>query len=269
MLDSLGYFSPVPVEPKPPQLIQVSWHCGRDLIAGIVITEEPADMKELTAAFQSEVFHPMATLVVPGFFAISAGAVAVWQRFPIIPTWAEQHSGVATTTAVLIVLTCGLVTEDVGARFEDFFDKQLKKKPGFERHHEEWFEYLRIAFDKEPVGHRYLKKLVLRLKFELGMTVAAVPFAGGALCLQAPWAWRIGIFGFALIAFAFFCSEAKSSNKLLSELRRELLKRDWNPSSTASQQNQQPGRLHRSGTRPSGNRPHGRVKVHPATAIES
>lgn len=227
-------------------------------------------MKELTSAFQSEVFHPIATLVVPGFFAISTAAVAVWERFPIIPKWAEQHSGVATTAALLIVLTCGLVTEDLGAHLENFFDKQLKKKAGYERHHEEWFEYLRIAFDKEPVGHRYLKKLVLRLKFELGMTVASVAFAGGALYLQALWRWRIGIFCFALIAFAFFWSEAKSSNKLLSELRRELLKKDWNPSSTASQLNQQPGRLHRGGTRSSRNRPHRRVKaVHPSTAIES
>ena len=227
-------------------------------------------MKELTSAFQSEVFHPIATLVVPGFFAISTTAVAVWERFPIIPKWAEQHSGVATTTAILIVLTCGLVAEDLGARLEQVFDQRLKKTAGYERHFEEWFDYLRIAFDKEPVGHRYLKKLVLRLKFELGMTVASVAFAGGALCLQAPWPWRIVIFCFALIPFAFFWWEAKSSNKLLSELRRELLKIDWNPSSTASQLNQQPGRLHRGGIRTSRNRPHGRVKAaHPSAAIES
>ena len=186
-------------------------------------------MKELTAAFQSEVFHPIATLVVPGFFAISTAAVAVWQRFPIIAKWAEQHSGVATTTAILIVLTCGLVSEDLGARLEQFFDQRLKHEAGYEKHYEEWFKYLRIAFDKEPVGHRYLKTLVLRLKFELGMTIASVPFAIGALCLQAPCRWRIGIFCFAIIAFAFFWLEAKSSNKALSELRRELLKTDWNP----------------------------------------
>jgi hypothetical protein len=62
--------------------IQGSWHCGGDLLAGIVINEEPADMKEMTTALKSEVFHPIATLVVPGFSAISAGAVAVWQAIP-------------------------------------------------------------------------------------------------------------------------------------------------------------------------------------------
>ena len=196
---------------------------------GKQIRIQSADMNELTAAFQSEVFRPIVTLVVPGFFAISTLAVAVWQRFPNIPKLAEQHSGVATTTALLIVLTCGLVTEDLGARLEEDFDKKLLKKAGYENHLEEWYEYLRITFDKEPVGHRYLRTLVLRLKFELGMIIASAPFAGGALYLQAPCGWRIGIFCFALVVFAYFWTEAKSSNKALSELRRELLKNDWNP----------------------------------------
>jgi hypothetical protein len=227
-------------------------------------------MKELTAAFQSEVFHPIATLVVPGFFGLSASAVAVWQRFPIIPKWAEQHSGVATTTAILMVLTSGLVTEDLGARLEDFFDKQLTKRAGYEKHHEEWFDYLRIAFDREPVGHRYLKKLVLRLKFELGMTIASILFAVGIVCIQAPYGLRREIFWSAIFASAYFCMEAKSSNKALSKLRRELLKKDWNSNSTAPQQNQRPDLIHSRVPRPSGNRPHGRVKaVHRSTAIES
>lgn len=195
---------------------------------GDLIHIQSADMKELTAAFQSEVFRPIVTLVVPGFFAMSTLVVAVWQRFPIISKLVEQHSGVATTTALLIVLTCGLVTEDLGARVEQFFDQRLTKETGYEKHTEEWFEYLRIAFDREPVGHRYLRTLVLRLKFELGMMISSAPFAVGALYLQAPWRWRIGIFCFALVALAYFRAEAKSSNKQLSTLRRELLKNDWN-----------------------------------------
>jgi hypothetical protein len=186
-------------------------------------------MKELTAAFQSEVFRPIVMLVVPGFFAVSTCAVAVCQRFPTVQRLAEQHAGLATTTAVLVVLTLGLVTEDLGARLEQYFENLLKKEAGYEKHYEEWYEYLRIAFDREPVGHRYLRTLVLRLKFELGMVVASVPFAVGALCLQAPCRWRIGTLCFALAALAYFWVEAKSSNKELSKLRRELLKSDWKP----------------------------------------
>lgn len=185
-------------------------------------------MKEVTAAFQSEVFHPIATLVVPGFFSLSTIAVAVWQRHPDIQKMAETHPGLATTVAILVVLTCGLTTEDLGARLEERFDKWLKKKPGYEQHREEWYAYLRIAFEKEPVGHRYLKTLVLRLKFELGMAIASMVSAGGALYLQMPWLPRLMIAGIALLAFVFFAYEAKCSNQTLSELRRELLKKNWN-----------------------------------------
>jgi hypothetical protein len=184
-------------------------------------------MKELTAAFQSEVFRPVATLVVPGFVSISTFSFAVWQWFPGAQRLADQHPSLATTTAILIVLTCGLVTEDVGARIEEFFDKRLSKKEGYEQHFEEWFRYLRIAFEREPVGHRYLRTLVLRLKFELGMTVALLPCALGALFLRWPCLWRWGIFAFAIIALAGFCLEAKASNKTLSDLRRHLLQKDW------------------------------------------
>ena len=185
-------------------------------------------MKEITAAFQSEVFHPIATLVVPGFFSLSTLSTAIWQRHPVIQKMAEAHPGLATIVAVIVVLASGLTTEDLGARLEHYFDQHLKKKPGYERHYEEWFDYLRIAFEKEPVGHRYLKTLVLRLKFELGMAIASLFSATGALLLQTPWFWRCAICGGALLSCLFFAHEAKSSNKTLSELRRELLRKNWN-----------------------------------------
>jgi hypothetical protein len=95
----------------------------------------------VTAVFQSEVFRPIVTLVVPGFFAISTFAIG----------------------------------------------------GGSERHREDGFDYLRLAFDEEPVGQRYIRTLVLRLKFELGMTVASAPFAIRARYLTACWLWRIVI----------------------------------------------------------------------------
>ena len=82
-------------------------------------------MKEVTAAFQSEVFHPIATLIVPGFFTLSTVSIAIWQRHPAIQKLAEAHPGLATTVAVLVVLAFGLITEDLGARLEQYFDKRL------------------------------------------------------------------------------------------------------------------------------------------------
>lgn len=195
-------------------------------------------MKEFTAAFQSEVFRPIVTLVVPGFFAVSTPAAVVWTRSPELRTFASQHSGLATTATLLVVLTCGLIIEDLGARLEKRFDLRLQRTPGFENHTEEWYSYLRIAFDKEPVGHRYLRTLVLRLKFELGMAFATLPFAAGAFWLQFPLKLRLMVAGIALFACWYFQHEARSSNRALSELRREMLKKSWDGSVIADDSRQ-------------------------------
>jgi hypothetical protein len=131
---------------------------------------------------------------------------------------------------LLVIVTCGLITEDVGSRIESLLDRRLAKIPGFERHREDWFDYLRLAFKVEPVGHRYLRTLVLRLKFELGMAVASLPCAVGAFWLNCSVPWRTGIFALAVGAGLYFFAEAKSSNRALSELRREILEKDWSNS---------------------------------------
>lgn len=184
-------------------------------------------MNDLTAAFHSEVFRPIATVVVPGFAATSTISIALWQSFPPLQKLINDHPGTAATMMLLIVITLGLVAEDLGATLETCFDKKLKRVDGFEKHDEEWFEYLRLAFDKEPVGHRYLRTLVLRMKFELGMTIASVPVAFGGFWVHTSWHCRILIFLAALIAGLYFYHEAKSSNRSLSLLRREMLKRSW------------------------------------------
>ena len=184
-------------------------------------------MKELTATFQSEVFRPIVTLVIPGFYASATLSVASLQRFVKLRELIDSYPSASATVFLLGVITLGLILEEIGARIELYFDECLSKSPSFERHFDEWYEYLRLAFVAEPVGHRYLRTLVLRLKFELGMTVATVPFAAGAMFLKAPWIWRIVICAGALLLGTYLCFEAKHSDKGLSEVRRELLKRNW------------------------------------------
>lgn len=182
-------------------------------------------MNNLTAVFQSEIFRPVVSLVVPGFYRISTLSIAVWQRHPYFQGIVERNPGLATAVALLIALTWGLVAEDLGARIERHLDEKLKTEPGYQNHYGEWFEYLRIAFDKEPVGHHYLRTLVLRLKFELGMAVSSVPFLIFAFFLRVPCAWRIGFTFMPVVLAIYFLCEAKCSNKALSKLRREMLKR--------------------------------------------
>jgi hypothetical protein len=184
-------------------------------------------VKELTATFHSEVFRPIVTIVVPGFYATATISVAMLERFKRLGDLLDKYPGVATVAFLLVVLAVGLIMEEFGARIESHFDDHLKRRTGYERHLEEWFDYLRLAFEREPVGHRYLRTLVLRLKFELGMVAGTVPFALGALGLTIPLTLRLLTLACGLLLGTFLCIEAESSNRKLSELRREMLKKEW------------------------------------------
>ena len=182
-------------------------------------------MKEIFSAFGSEVFRPLATILVPGALAISSWFVVLVLRFQALQKLiAENH----TETAIILALACisaGLLLEDIGARVESkIFDPLLKKKTGFAGHSEEWNRYLRLAFKTEPVGQRYLRSIMLRFKFETG--------AGFALLLAGVGLFHTGIaFSTALLGFlgccgvaAYLLYEARCSHQLLSETRREILK---------------------------------------------
>ncbi|MFZ0661514.1 MAG: hypothetical protein WAM66_02380 [Acidobacteriaceae bacterium] len=188
-------------------------------------------MKELTAIFQSEIFRPLVTLVLPGCAAISTGSIALENHFPKLGNLVVTYAWPSAAIILLVVIALGLIAEDLGARLERSFDLKLAKEDGYQQHMQEWRDYLRLAFAREPVGHGYLKTLVLRLKFELGMAVASIAAALGAWGIHTACVWRAGIFVAALAVGCYFRFEAKCSVKGLSDLRRELLKKTRNEDS--------------------------------------
>ena len=49
---------------------------------------------------------------------------------------------------------------------------------------ERWYQYLKIAWIREPIGQRYLRKILTTFKFELNLLVATVPTMLGTLALH-------------------------------------------------------------------------------------
>jgi hypothetical protein len=64
------------------------------------------------------------------------------------------------------------------------------------------------------------------------MAVASAPFAMGALYLKTCWLWRMAIFLVTALVCAYFSHEGRCSSKTLSEVRRELLKKNWDSQHT-------------------------------------
>jgi hypothetical protein len=177
-------------------------------------------MKEFFAAFG---FRPLATLVLPGLIALTPVAVAIiWSLAPM-RLFVQANQGVTIGTIIALGIFCGLVLEDIGARIEDWLFRR-RFRDDKEARDKDWYDYLRLASNVEPVGLRYISTLVLRLKFELG-SCSATPFAMlGVWFWPITWFWRALASGIILALGVYLFIEADASVGTLADVRREMLK---------------------------------------------
>jgi len=100
-------------------------------------------MKEIFSAFGSEIFRPLATIVIPGAMAISTWFIVLLQRFPSFRNLVETNHTETTLLLVLASIASGLFVEDIGSRIESrVLDKKLIAKTGFSQHDADWDRYL-------------------------------------------------------------------------------------------------------------------------------
>lgn len=142
-------------------------------------------MPNFFSAFTSEVFRPLVTLLIPGAIAVSTWFVGLLWHFAALRTLVRDNHTEVAFVLLLAMIFAGLVVEDIGARFESFLDSRRDAQDG--KHLDNWYAYLRTAFKADPIGRRYLRTLVLRLKFELGIAFAMISAGLGLL-----WLWYMG-----------------------------------------------------------------------------
>lgn len=143
-------------------------------------------MPNFFSAFTSEVFRPIVTLLIPGAIAVSSWFVGLLWCFPDFRILVHNNHTEVGLVLVAGMTFAGLVLEDMGARMETWFDSW--KEQADEKHRDCWYAYLRTAFKADPIGRRYLRTLVLRLKFELGTGFAMLSAGIGIL-----WLWNMGL----------------------------------------------------------------------------
>jgi hypothetical protein len=183
-------------------------------------------MKELFSAFSAAVFYPLVALVLPGLTAISGWYVLLAQGTVVKGVVTRNHTETAFVLMLLAIFV-GTVIDDLGMRIET-----LWLDPGRERrtngdHSAEWWAYLRKPFAIEPSGRRHLRRLVARLKFELGVPI------GFAITLPSLWinstvpyrsAFIVSLLGMCLSLYLLW--ESTATHDILGRLRHELLKEE-------------------------------------------
>lgn len=181
-------------------------------------------MPNFFSAFTTDVFRPIATILIPGAIAISTWFIGLVWHFGTIRDLTSKH----TETSLVLLLAMifgGLVVEDLGSTYECQLDDIAKHKT-HGKHEEEWDRYLRLVFKDSPVGRRYLGTLVLRLKFELGIAFSMLSAALGLLWLLYLGLNEMIFVWTSLTCIGFFVwglREARKTHDLLAKTRHNLL----------------------------------------------
>ena len=183
---------------------------------------------DITSAFRTEIFRPLMILVAPGATAIAPYALILRHEAPVISGFLERHSLVGFAVLSIATMAAGFVLEDLGSRLGIWWDDRLKRRdPEFGP---TWDKYLTLAFSPEPVGQRYIRGLLLRMKFETHFALALLISLAGWLWLESihtHWTF-VGLVLFVIghvILSAYLLFEAHSAVPVLHNVRAQLVNR--------------------------------------------
>ena len=164
------------------------------------------------------------TILIPGLIAIAPWLLVVVQH-----TEATLGFGRYPTLANALVFTsaavAGSLFETAGTFREVAWDKEREAEFAVQ---ENWYTYLARTFDKEPVGYRYISRLVTTMYFELSMSLAVPLFFFGAavsasLRFLEYWPlFGIVALGAAMVSGYYFHNQARLSHLVICKTRLQL-----------------------------------------------
>jgi hypothetical protein len=204
---------------------------------------------------KQDVTRVLSIYLIPGFVATWPFMQTLQEKYPFVGYYLRNNSEVLILTYILVSYTIGLILEDLASNIEYYYadkmairdlankelktlnitdkkQKRAKRKELIEIHgkifYETWDKFMKLIYTDAttPIGHRVLRNIVLRLKFELSMGVSIIVFLVGLTYLNnyIPFVihWYFIIGGIILSAFLLLY-ESQNSSKVLHDLRKQLV----------------------------------------------
>lgn len=119
-------------------------------------------------------------LVTPGLLTSFPFILLFFDARPDVAEFFLQDSkGLLVTTIVLVALVMGIILENIGSRIEvNIYDNLLSRRR--KEYFENWEKFLMIQYQgQEPIGHRYLRNILFRMKFELSAGAGLIIMTAG------------------------------------------------------------------------------------------
>jgi hypothetical protein len=170
-------------------------------------------------------------VLVPGLVATAPWILLIAIYFPQALHAYDTRVVAGNALMFAFVVVVGSVLEGIGSNLEVKWDKERDSDFDVQ---ENWYKYLALTPSAEPVGFRYISRIVTTLYFELAMSIAGPSMLIGIAFLIAPYEqplaiWRAVLAALLVVlawfAYRVFKGHAHDTHLVLCKVRREIVER--------------------------------------------
>jgi hypothetical protein len=169
------------------------------------------------------------TLLIPGFTATIPWITYVMQYYYYDISFIIDNNALLITLVSMLCLIVGLLIENIGSRLEViYYDKRNGSTDII------WKKYLSLNYNGiEPIGQRYIRTILLRMKFETSFGISLIFLSGGLLFYDCNVElieniyYKIAFLYLLPILLATYLLfiEGYSSSKVLADTRKTLVEK--------------------------------------------
>ena len=180
----------------------------------------------LTNIVRSDILGQITTFIMPGIVSATPYLMLFNKFSPSYTDLILNLEVLATTIIIIIILGFGFLSDTLGSTFESYFldSRRKKENPKFM---DNWYLYLRLAFEPEPIGQRYLRKVLMHLKFELNIAVGIILFYIGYLIIYFTTSLTnknlVITSSVSLVLVTYLIFEVDRTSKMLATIREKIL----------------------------------------------
>lgn len=171
-------------------------------------------------------------LVIPGLIAVFPWFLLFIDTHIHAKEYFQHNTNMTIITVIFISLIVGIILENFGGRLEvKVLDEWNRKKD--KTYDQIWDQFLQMKYKSdEPIGQRYLRNILFRMKFELSASIAMIIMALGLTILNSSFPIFsnnfyaiLCILIFPVLLSCYFFYEANSSSKILARTRKLLVEK--------------------------------------------
>lgn len=167
-------------------------------------------------------------ILIPGGLAVMPWFFYFLSDFDDFGNVYEKYKTLINVITFGVIVVTGTLLESIVSYQEDLWDKKREEEYKVT---DNWYKYLSYTLENEPVGFRYLGRMVTTLYFELSMMIASPIFFMGivlilsSIGIQNKSGWIVLFLILTGLSCYFFRKQAENTHMILCKTRLEINKR--------------------------------------------